>query len=480
MKILVVDDEWIDRKAQYLELRKVKHADIDLEFAKAPSHIREKLKSEQYDLFLVDVRLDNWGGITLHQVLDNVGDVAPVVLVSSAWDQTNFEELRNVWPRANIRLAVQWREICEERSRPVVALHLQKVLDEWHQQDSLGLNADDSIRILHLSDLQFGGFDEKNFRLECQAMNAKIRQSWGNKSPTFIAITGDIVEEGLPSQYHTAENWLKNFVCNFDDWSLPNARILVVPGNHDVCLPLAAAGRVSLDKTNSELRLMSKEDVRTDFDALSSFAFEPFRKFALRASGASCEDSAEYWLNTRYLFSAGLVFFGINSSCKISPNGFPIASLPEKALENLTNELRSRVDEESLRNAVVIGLLHHSPFTETGNRGINNPDEFELFGRNLGNSMMVLHGHVHSQDSQIRDYDGYQVLRISAPTPTQDGASRPADSLRGFNLLQLNRRNGSITDMEYSSYGWHINRLQLNQSRCFDRQANGKWNSTER
>lgn len=228
-----------------MKLKDVRCADIDLDFVEAPAQIRDKVSSGPYDIYFVDLVLAReWGDVSLHRVLEDLAGRGPVVLISSVWDKTNFEELRNEWSHANIRLGFQWREIWEERSRPVVVLQLQKALDERRKQENLHLDGDAPVRILHLSDLQFGGFDDSTFRLESQTMGDMVRRVWPGHGPTFIAITGDIAEGGLPEEYRGAETWLKVFVSRFGDWLLPSSRILLVEGNHDVCLPLAASGRI--------------------------------------------------------------------------------------------------------------------------------------------------------------------------------------------------------------------------------------------
>ena len=477
MKILVIDDEWEDRKETYLQLSAIRNANLSFDFIEAPAQIPDKVLSERYDMYFVDVVLDRkWGNVSLREVLRHLDDRVPVVLVSSAWDETNFEDLRKEWYRANIRLAFKWREIDEEDSRPVIVLQLKKALSEWRKQEELHLGVDDPVRILHLSDLQFGGFDDSRFPAESQAMGHMVRQAWDRHGPTLIAITGDIAEQGLPNEYGDAETWLKMFVGGFDGWSLPSSRILLVEGNHDVCVPLAASGRVGLGGDPKELQLMA--DKRSDFDILSLFAFEPFRQFAWRVT---CDysrvvDRSGYWLNGRYLSSAGLVLFGVNTSESISRDGFAHPMLLPKSVVELGEGIKRDIGEEGLKDSVVIGLLHHSPFEEYNSRGIANPAEFEILCRNIGTPVLVLHGHVHYQESKLIDVDDdFQVLKISASTPTKDGSSRPSDTLRGFNLLELQRQNGKVTGMLYHSYSWHKRRLEKSAPKKFARRFEGKW-----
>lgn len=143
-----------------------------------------------------------------------------------------------------------------------------------------------SIRILHLSDLQFGGVDHSKLGLEANFCADAVTTEWVN-GPTFIVITGDIAEYGLPNEYQAAETWLEALIARFTGFPFPSRQILLVPGNHDVCLPLAVGPRIRLDKKNKtpdykELRIGSVDEGRT---YLTTYALRPYQDFAARVTG---------------------------------------------------------------------------------------------------------------------------------------------------------------------------------------------------
>ena len=322
MKLLVIDDEWKTRGPTYKNLERLDAAGhITVEFLGMFDRLPEVLASTHYDAYIVDLVFNgDWAGVTIEEVMSALSNRAPVALVSSRWDETNFPELRRVWDNDNILLAFQWKELEESYGARVLAFHLKKALNRWYHLEDLHLKASDPVWILPISDLQFGGFEMDKLLHESAIMAEKVKEACEG-GPTFIALTGDVAERGLPQEYDSAADWLGRLTRDFREFAIPNSRILLVPGNHDVCLPLAGSGRIKLNEVTNKLELI--EDKADYFDVLSSFAFTPFRQFASRVTDdhSWVEKHDDYWLTTRFKHE-GFVFFGCNTAAPISLNGF--------------------------------------------------------------------------------------------------------------------------------------------------------------
>jgi predicted MPP superfamily phosphohydrolase len=89
--------------------------------------------------------------------------------------------------------------------------------------------------ILHLSDLHFGWekFEDiaAHRKLALEAifdLLAELPNSW---LPTIICITGDIGYQGIDTDYHKAETWIRE-LC--DKAKVPLTDLVLCPGNHDL------------------------------------------------------------------------------------------------------------------------------------------------------------------------------------------------------------------------------------------------------
>ena len=67
-------------------------------------------------------------------------------------------------------------------------------------------------------------------RFEAAALLVRDMQTY---RPDHIAVTGDLVNLGLPQEYHAALDWLKTIA--------PAEQVSVIPGNHDIYCPTSDA-----------------------------------------------------------------------------------------------------------------------------------------------------------------------------------------------------------------------------------------------
>ena len=306
---------------------------------------------------------------------------------------------------------------------------------EGHASSNLGEN--DPIRILHISDLQFGPELPADFNIESALAAGAIRH-WDGP-PTFIAITGDIAERGLPSEYAAAREWLTKLSVELDrDWS--DDRFLLIPGNHDLCWPLAWSA--CIDVRNRVLKAPG------DFPELASFIVEPFREFSEQLGGeGSCWEIRNIGPRAAYR-RLGIVLFGCNTCEQVDEWGKPKQSLADQTLANLFSAIR--LHRKDAQQALTIGLIHHP---------LNANDPTEMLPRrgsflkglsDQDGDVLILCGHVHSSEYGLIEIDGIRLLELTASTMTKKEEHRPPNSPEELRTID----SGAEEQSSNRSYCW--------------------------
>jgi hypothetical protein len=327
-----------------------------------------------------------------------------------------------------------------------------------------GLSENEPIRILHLSDLQFGSSAPADFLAESALAASVIRRHWAGP-PTFIAITGDVAERGLPSEYEIAKTWLIRLAAELDEhWS--NERFLLIPGNHDLCWPLAWSARIDIKA--KQLTLPG------DNPELEYFIIEPFRQFAAQLGGEACWlNGTQYWTSGRYR-RLGIILFGCNTCEQVGQWGEPTKVLVDGTLSKMFREVRGyRADAPE---AVVIGLMHHPLFADEPKDVLSNRGSLLKNLSDQASDTIILSGHVHSDGYNLNEADGIRVLELAASTMTKKEEHRPPDSLRSFSLITLERRANRVTRLVVDLCRFERHRLEVRTGLQFERTADGQFN----
>ena len=325
------------------------------------------------------------------------------------------------------------------------------------------LGENDPIRILHISDLQFGPELPADFNIKSALAAGAIRRHWDGP-PTFIAITGDIAERGLPSEYAAAREWLTKLSVELDrDWS--DDRFLLIPGNHDLCWPLAWSA--CIDVRNRVLKAPG------DFPELASFIVEPFREFSEQLGGeGSWSGNSQYWTSGRYR-RLGIVLFGCNTCEQVDEWGKPKQSLADQTLANLFSAIR--LHRKDAQQALTIGLIHHPLNADDPTEMLASRGSFLKGLSDQDGDVLILCGHVHSSEYGLIEIDGIRLLELTASTMTKKEKHRPPDSLRSFGLLTLERKNNRVTGLTVDVCRFERHRLEPSRRLAFKRKANGQF-----
>lgn len=474
INVLIIDDEWQDRKKAYEYLEKIiikSGYDIRFDFFQGDcrSDLQAKYLKGGYSAVITDAILNiKWPTLTIRDVADIIDDDIPMAVLSGKWGADNINEVRFAFKKPNCRTFLHWRDIDGDENMgygkhgeiEYARESIIRMLSESEGLDvNLDLDAGDDIRIVHISDVHarigsMEGGDEFEQRILNDVQNCAyiILEHWGNKRPTFIAFTGDVADYGSQDQYNIAEKWIGYFIDRLRMGSLPSRKLLYVPGNHDINISLATAARIRLNIQKEELRPEIMDEIQQH--NLINYSLFPFYNYLSRITDCPLL-TKDYqmqnfgWLETRFRH-LGIVFYGVKTS---KPSSF---TLPERKIDlDVLRQLGEKINAISNENPIVIGLGHHSPVPVAQADGaVTNISDLKKYFLGLGKTHIFLHGHCH--ETKIEDYPiGSSRLVLSgAPSLSEEAKRRPEDTLRGFNLLTLHRKNNKINSMKIDAYSW--------------------------
>ncbi len=467
--ILVVDDQPGQTKQLFKNLFS-KDARFSFTQAIKPSDF-ELATISDYDAVLLDINLDQWKTMkgeemTLSYALSKIGSHSPVVLVSRCWDNdTTHQRISEALAsESNSKfiatlvlndLAGNNREKYAESMRGQLYL----AINAERQRAALEIDEDGDVCILHLSDPQYGDPGTDNWAAYVEEQIGNYIRFTLDLEIHLIAITGDISYSGQVSEFLKAEESLPKlftfFFPNKSDW---RERVLLVPGNHDVNLRLAAADQIDIKIERGKLSINKRKKTLVD-TSHRKFALTPFRNFAWRLTGDSRWKEADElnWVNDSFKH-IGLRFFLLNSVSNLD------CISPQKAgfkLDALRELKGGRKDDQPFG----IAFSHHGP-PEIEYSSPDILDEWPETAGFLDNRGVKLFIHGHGHERKVDKFHLKQqktepakgkikkdeILRVMAPTTHLEGKKRPDGQLRGFNVITLHRSHGMVSGIEVASY----------------------------
>lgn len=483
--ILIIDDYWKRRKDNYLKLKnaiseRYSAIEVEVDFLETHHDLEYLLRNKKYDAVILDAVLsenNGWEDFNISKALKYLGNNIPIAIISSQWDQTNSDEIAEAWKQPNCRTFLHWRDIEETPDGQIVfaVTAIVSILTDPKQLNlTTKLEPNESIRIVHISDIQFGGFDEKNIDLEMGAVANVIEKYWKGEKPIFVILTGDVAEYGAPSQYHSALKWLKKLFNKLKMGNLPSPNFLYVPGNHDVNLCLAASPRISItnDPESNEVIMMLDDEVIEDQKELLDHAYTPFREFINKVCGNNFPeynliDQSLDWVNPQFRH-LGVLFYGVNTAQPANCFTLPSRKVNSKRLDDIQESLNKYSDGFDTP-PLVIGMGHHNPISAIDDEGVENPESFEIFfGRKI-RTALFLHGHTHEHLLKYESQHQWRLVRSCAPSLSKPEKNRKKDTDRGFNLHELVRNNHIVTDLISTSFGWDSSVLIQKETKKFKR-----------
>ncbi len=460
-KVLIIDDEAQEsdaehsRYVQYNQLEKQRYDNkgFELTFAQDADNARQLLQpgstSGSFDIVLLDVRLNNWQddpqGTLFKDLFGKASERHVVALVSKAWDASSMVIVRSFLldnPQVEQPLMFTFKDF-ESGGFAAICTQIVVYIRRKKSLFYLDLKPGDDIRILHLSDLHFGSTGADKSLAGISRINylcERITDIWQD-GPHFIAVTGDIGNTGHPDDYKIALDWFVNFTQELKI-SLPSPRILLVPGNHDVSIPMAGCQHFNLDSVDGEsrpsLKFSKTDSVDKNSAKLSGYCGQPFSDFATKISAQKIWGTSPIGAWTEFGFQEyGVVFSGLNTSKKIDKESWPLRAIDDNDINHVLQEFKNYFSDNT--GLLHVSLSHHSPvnYPRVHEEIEGNGHYLDRFLKHASAPRLLLHGHNHKRMGSVPEGD-YMI--IGAPSPS--AGHQDQDSARGVNLISL-KRDGS-------------------------------------
>lgn len=450
-KLLVIDDEVISRRPVYERVLGQSRY-FELEFVENFQNLYKAIGKFKGHGFILDVCLeDKWHGADYRDVIKHIGGKAPIILVSKQWitDDRNLMAILN--DIKNVHSIVHffaWSEFKNAETDNVANALISKITRElclFHNRTMNTVESDETIVILHISDLQFGdtNIDKKSF----MAQNSIPRYLYKvGIEPHLLFISGDISFSGKPSEFEKAYTWIKTF-CEHLNFNNNEEKLLLVPGNHDFDMQFCAGDLYKFDFKNLKYVKRPPKEIQYEHRL---YGLLPFRDFAYRITGDLkwlTNQNNLNWVNDIFL-NWGIRLFHLNSVSEITPNTPQKAHICEDSLENICTKLLNPGDKKKIFNIV---LSHHGPmalgFKQKDQDKRDNWDKVRVFLESV-QANLFLYGHEHANDiGQLNDTGGdysYRMIEVTASTLLLNQNVRKNDKRRGFHVIELYRKNNTV------------------------------------
>ena len=219
------------------------------------------------------------------------------------------------------------------------------------------------------------------------------------QAPEHIAVTGDLVNLGLPAELDAAERWLRALGTGQD--------VSVVPGNHDIYV------RLRRDQGVERWR---------DYMCSDAFGREMMGDIACRLDGFP------------FVRKRGQVaLIGLNSAVP-TPPFVAAGELGEAQIAGLRMVL-PRLQRLGLVRVV---LIHHPPLARqtSRRRGLRDARALESVLRQYG-ADLVLHGHNHTNSLHWAEGPGGKIPILGIASAGTGSAKEGAGMLARYNLVRF-------------------------------------------
>jgi len=219
--------------------------------------------------------------------------------------------------------------------------------------------------------------------------------------PDHIAVTGDLINLGLPAEFEAARAWLEGLG--------PPNKVTVIPGNHDIYTHLA--GDPGVERWDAYMR--------TD------------------AWGAKLGAGNERFPFVRRIGPAVLI--ALNSAVP-TPPFVAAGELGDRQIATLA-EILARAEREKLVRVV---LIHHPPLVGQAppRRALRDAAALERVLADRG-AELVLHGHNH-RDSHIDFAWARGHIPVIGLASASAGRAHGQEPLGRYNLVRIARADGAL------------------------------------
>lgn len=322
----------------------------------------------------------------------------------------------------------------------------------------------------------------------------------------FIVLSGDLTQSATEKEYIEVENFIKKILLQEYLHTADIARIVLVPGNHDVCWPTCVGlfDHVQYDKADQKewdrVRRRALEfpsEYRIELETESSYKilkvkdskeyakrFHEFQKFYNKLYGLSgplpnasngtylkpfnllknSDEGDDYSVHIATSADGERVcFVGLNS-CHANDKYSKGACFNHKAISAAYEKVEEIFGANNSKkgNSIRIGVWHHGLSSEKGGYDFIGLRDFSQIRRL--DLQLVLHGHTHKADRHVVEQLKCSTVCKGAGTLTAGKKERGDSVGRQFSIYSIENSYINTTVYEYRDFEFkeHANpRLRL-------------------
>ena len=352
------------------------------------------------------------------------------------------------------------------------------------------------MKILHLSDLHI--YDDSPLEKHWSQADEKLN---GQKFD-FIVVSGDLTAYSTMDEYTRVyrfftETLVEKYLKADEKGQKDRSRLVVVPGNHDVCWDLArgtftridvdhdawngarkkvsdpsSAYRIKVEKESDHyelLKISNPADYSKRFDHFETFYTNFYGEDSFKLPSkpmrlTSLKADDDYSLHV--FEQEGVIFVGLNS-CFMNDCYSQVASFNEEAIGRAKSDIEN-IKRHTDKEMMLIGVWHHGLASSKGNHDyldLRDLRDIRQLGLQLG-----LHGHNHEIQRKLIDDLNINVLVLGAGSLTADRIHKPDGIRNGFTVLNIENSYVQVVSYELLSSGYvdtssPPQRLLLNEQR---------------
>jgi len=243
-----------------------------------------------------------------------------------------------------------------------------------------------------------------------------------------IAVTGDLVNLGMPSEHERGLRWLKELGRPAD--------VSVIPGNHDIYSPLWRD--CGIGRWRAYMSGFGSDDGDCREAVVSAGGGPDCFSGCVpsdRSDGRYSSFSPASFPYVRVLGKIALI--GVNSAIPTKP-GRAVGLVDHDQLGRLAKSL----DELARRRLFRVVMIHHPPLVGQARprRALMNADEMEALLLTYG-AELVLHGHNHRNMLAWRTWEGQSFPVVGVPSASA-AWSWHGEPLARYNLYDISDLDG--------------------------------------
>lgn len=343
-------------------------------------------------------------------------------------------------------------------------------------------NTQGEVTFLHLTDTHFGKSEPDYLKAFAVNNGAKGNNNVGGAaalSADYLIWTGDITNTGLPSEFEQA----KKFASDIKDVGLlpRSCPISIVPGNHDLCWPLALASRLALEDISSaedssscalpvmtaSAKLQKRWVVKNESinEELWEYGAQPFRDFyASLVEEPAPLTVVGFCLHTQWAHLGFAVLelpveAHVVQSDTSASKPAPFVSVSD--FKNITNNAIKSLRDANLHKDVCIVFLIHGRTPDQPEDWVERWTELVDSIEELGHATIIFGGHEHAAAQVLK---GRRLTIVGVPHDLKNTAG--SQTLPGVGFIRLSglgtkRLRCEITKVQLG--GGHTDRSKWRQ-----------------